>query len=593
MLKWNKIGLRNQFLIFFIVLQLLVLGLLFYYFYHNQNQFYLDQLKETLENESKLIVNNEKVDFSSNPASEIDRWVKKWGQKIETRITIIKRNGQVLADSKSKPDLMDNHGDRPEIRNVLEGDNKDTSIRYSKTLNKKMFYFASPVKKDGKLIGVIRLYKSLKNINKIIKNNIRSYFLFICIILIITFLLLLKFTSNIINPLSKLTEMASNIAHGNFGQRIKLKNYENEIGILARMFNYMADQLEDKIEEISEEKNRAEAILSSMVDGVIATDINRKIILANPAARKMLDINVEHVEQKDLITIIRHFKIDKSLEEALENNETVSEEITIKNPDKKILRCNFAPITDEQNNVIGGIIVFTNITELRKLEQIRKDFVANVSHELRTPLTSIIGYVDTLLENEIKDFETSNRFLNIIKREADRLSLLIKDLLNLSKFEDNQYSLKPDDFEPILNKTLKILKESAAEKNITITTELEPNLPLVLMIPEQIEQVLINLIDNSIKYTPEGGEVIIKAYTKVNKLFIEVEDNGIGIPQKDLDRIFERFYRVDKARSRSLGGTGIGLSIVKHIIKGHNSEIEVKSEEDKGTCFRFYLNKAR
>lgn len=594
MLNWNNLSLRKQFLLLFIFIEVLVLVGLMLYLNHNEREFYLNQLKRNLVHESRLILDNEKLDLTRPPA-ELDSWIKELGDKIDKRITVITREGLVIADSAYDPAEMDNHINRPEINEVLEGNKTGLSIRRSKTLEKEMFYLTLPVKVQGEIVGFIRLSKSLQDINSVIRKNIINYLIFLFVTLIITLLLLWKFSKDIINPLNQVANLAGKLARGNFQERINLKNYKNEIGTLARMFNFMAAQLENKINEISEEKNRAEAILTSMVDGLIATDRDKKIRIINPAARKMFAIEEKEIKGKELIEVVRHHEIDRFLENSLLNNQVLSEEIVIQKDEKRIFRCNFAPITNERDQVIGGIIVLNDISELRRLEQVRTEFVANVSHELRTPLTSIIGYIDTIMENEIRDPSTIDRFLRIIKTEADRLALLIRDLLDLSRLEgkNRQPELYPSDLQKLIKKTSLILGDKAEEKDIQLKTEVEDDLPPVKMVPEQIELVLTNLIDNGIKYTPEGGEVIIRAFTNQNRVIVEVEDNGIGIPEEEQERIFERFYRVDKARSRALGGTGIGLSIVKHIIKNHQSEIEVESMPGEGSVFRFYLQVAR
>ncbi|MDI3547854.1 MAG: two-component system, OmpR family, phosphate regulon sensor histidine kinase PhoR [Halanaerobiales bacterium] len=594
MLNWNNLSLRKQFLLLFIFIQVLVLVGLMLYLNHNEREFYLNQLKRNLVHESRLILDNEKLDLTRPPA-ELDSWIKELGDKIDKRITVITREGLVIADSAYDPAEMDNHINRPEINEVLEGNKTGLSIRRSKTLEKEMFYLTLPIKVQGEIVGFIRLSKSLRDINSVIRKNIINYLIFLFITLIITLLLLWKFSKDIINPLNQVANLAGKLARGNFQERINLKNYKNEIGTLARMFNFMAAQLENKINEISEEKNRAEAILTSMVDGLIATDRDKKIRIINPAARKMFAIEEKEIKGKELIEVVRHHEIDRFLENSLLNNQVLSEEIVIQKDEKRIFRCNFAPITNERDQVIGGIIVLNDISELRRLEQVRTEFVANVSHELRTPLTSIIGYIDTIMENEIQDPSTIDRFLRIIKTEADRLALLIRDLLDLSRLEgkNRQPELYPSDLQKLIKKTSLILGDKAEEKDIHLKTEVEDDLPPVKMVPEQIELALTNLIDNGIKYTPEGGEVIIRAFTNQNRVIVEVEDNGIGIPEEEQERIFERFYRVDKARSRALGGTGIGLSIVKHIIKNHQSEIEVESMPGEGSVFRFYLQVAR
>ena len=589
---------RNQLIIIFIIIQIIILSVIFFYFTKHQSNFYIEQLKVSLKNEAKLIISKEKMDFKNEVSNKekvdnFDKWSKEWGEKIEARITMIARDGKVLADSTYNPREMDNHLNRPEVQQIIKGNNNGSSIRKSDTLNIDMLYIALPVIENGKIVAFMRLAKSLKEINNVIRQNLKSYLFFFISLFIFSLILLWRFTSNLINPIQEMSTMASEIADGNYKKRISLRSHSRELDKMTDKFNFMAEQLDKKINEISDEKNKAEAILISMVDGVIATDENENIILINPAARKMLSIEQEKAKNKNFMRVIRNHRINEFLEEVLQKKKTLSKEIVLQKNDKKILRCHFAPITNQSNELRGGVIVFTDITELRRLEQVRKDFVANVSHELKTPLTSIIGYVDTLVESDNIDEETSNRFLQIIKDEADRLSFLIQDLLDLSKFEQKNPELNVANLEKIIDKTVSILKDKAKDKNIILEKEISKGLPQVFMIKEQIEQVMINLIDNAIKYTPEGGHVTVRALDDGDNILIEVEDDGLGIPAEDKNRIFERFYRVDKARSRAMGGTGIGLSIVKHIIQGHNSEIGLESTAGEGSKFWFYLKKVK
>ncbi len=564
-----------------------------FYYNYSQRQAYLDQLKNSLYYQANLIDAFEITNINEIPSKITDKWASKMSKEIDKRITIVDKNGIVFADSDHNIDKMDNHIDRPEIQAILAGASIGTSIRQSDTLKIDMYYLAIPIIKDGTLIGFIRLSKSLEEINQTISGNIKSNLLFFFFMLLLTLLLVWKFTNDIVNPLSQITRIADNLAKGNFKDRIMIKEYNNEIGTLARVFNNMATQLEGKINQISEEKNRAEAILTSMVDGLIATDANMQIRLINPAAKKIFDLKDYKIKGNRVIEVFRHHEIEYKLEKAMKGNEILSQEIVIQKEESKTLKCNFAPINNNQGVVIGGIVVFSDITELRKLEQMRKEFVANVSHELRTPLTSVIGYVDTILENEIQDQSTIERFLNIIKKEADRLALLIKDLLDLSKLESkNKYVLRPGTLSDVIDKSVSILSEKAENKDIEIKVEISSE-GMVYFIPEQIEQVFINLIDNAIKYTLEGGRVVIRVYPRYDKVVVEVSDNGIGISKGEQERIFERFYRVDKTRARSLGGTGIGLSIVKHVIQNHKNKIEIESQPGKGSTFRFYLDKVK
>jgi len=564
-----------------------------FYYNYSQRQAYLDQLKNSLFHQANLLKAFEVTNVNEIPPEITDSWSKDMSKKIDKRITIVDKHGIVIADSDHNIEEMDNHIDRPEIKAVLAGASIGTSIRQSDTLNIDMYYLAIPIIKDGSLNGFIRLSKSLEEINDTISGNIKSNLLFFFFMLLLTLLLVWKFTNDIVNPLSQITRIADNLAKGNFKDRIMIKEYNNEIGTLARVFNNMATQLEGKINQISEEKNRAEAILTSMVDGLIATDANMQIRLINPAAKKIFDLKDYKIKGNRVIEVFRHHEIEYKLEKAMKGNEILSQEIVIQKEESKTLKCNFAPINNNQGVVIGGIVVFSDITELRKLEQMRKEFVANVSHELRTPLTSVIGYVDTILENEIQDQSTIERFLNIIKKEADRLALLIKDLLDLSKLESkNKYVLRPGTLSNVIDKSVSILREKIENKNIKIKVE-NSSEDMVYIISEQIEQVFINLIDNAIKYTLEGGRVVIRVYPRYDKVVVEVSDNGIGISKGEQERIFERFYRVDKTRARSLGGTGIGLSIVKHVIQNHKNKIEIESQPGKGSTFRFYLDKVK
>mgnify|MGYP006272694429 CR=1 FL=1 len=592
MLKWNKLGIKNRLIIIFIVIQLLIIALSFYYFSTNHREFYLEQEKISLEHYSQLMLNNISIEEIENGNGILEEKAADWSNDSETRITIIAAGGKVLADSHYEIAEMDNHRNRPEVIEAISSDSSGNAIRYSDTIGEEMLYYAVPIKNQGELIGILRTARPLQFIRSVLIEDIKSYLFFFVILAVITILLGWRLTYSIVKPLETVTETAEKISEGDLSQRIPVRKYDSEIEKLARMFNFMAEELEDKITEISQEKNRIEAILESMVDGVIAVDKEARVSLINPAARRIFNIEAEKVRGKELISTLFSHRIDMYLERAFDKKESISREIKYKNPDEKIIHATFIPLLDEKENVNGGVIVLTDITELRKLETVRNDFVANVSHELRTPLTSMVGYLDTLLESDIEDPKTRDRFLKIIKEETDRLSILIKDLLNLSKIESQSFDLEADDFKEVLNKVLNLLQKKAEDKNIDFEVEIAEDLPLVYMVREQIKQVLINLIDNAIKYTPAGGKITVRVEKEGDKVYFSVKDNGMGIPQADQERIFERFYRVDKARSRVLGGTGIGLSIVRNIIKQHGSEIQVKSREGAGSEFYFYLKAA-
>ena len=590
MLKWNKLGIKNRLIIIFIVIQFLIISLSFYYFSTNHREFYLEQEKISLEHYSQLMLNNIGTEEIEKASQSLEEKAANWSNDSETRITIIAAGGKVLADSHYDITEMGNHRNRPEVVQAVRSGSSGNAIRYSDTIGEEMLYFAIPIRNQGELIGILRTARPLKFIRNVLIEDIKSYLFFFAILAVITMLLGWLLTYSIVKPLETVTEAAEKISEGDLSQRIAVRKYDSEIEKLARMFNFMAEELEEKIDEISTEKNRIEIILESMVDGVIAVNKEGKVSLINPAARRIFNIEAEKIKGKELISSLFSHRIDMYLQRAFDKKESISREIKYKNPEQKIIQATFIPLLDEEENVNGGVIVLTDITELRKLETVRNDFVANVSHELRTPLTSMVGYLDTLLESDIEDPETRDRFLKIIKEETDRLSVLINDLLNLSKIESQSFDLKPENFQEIVNKVVNLLTQNAENKNIELKLEIADDLPLVYMVREQIKQVIINLLDNAIKYTPAGGKVEVKIEKEGDKVYFSVQDTGIGIPQADQERIFERFYRVDKARSRALGGTGIGLSIVRNIVKQHGSEIQVKSREGVGSEFSFYLN---
>ncbi len=592
MLKWNNLGIKNRLIIIFIVIQLFIISLSFYYFSANHREFYLEQEKINLGHYSQLMLNNISLEEIENEDRILEKKAAEWSNDSETRITIIAADGKVLADSDYEIKEMDNHRNRPEVVQAIESDYSGTAIRYSETIGEEMLYYALPVKNQGELIGVLRISRPIEFIRSVLFEDIKSYLFFFIILAAITIIFGWRLTYSIVKPLETVTKTAEKISEGDLSQRIPVRKYNSEIEKLARMFNLMAEELEDKITEISQEKNRIEAILESMVDGVIAVDKKGKISLINSAARRIFNIEAEKVKGKELINSLFSHRIDMYLERAFDKKESISREIKYNNPEQKIIQATFIPLLDESEDVNGGVIVLTDITELRKLETVRNDFVANVSHELRTPLTSMVGYLDTLLESNIEDPKTRDRFLKIIKEETDRLSVLIKDLMNLSKIESQSFDLEADDLIKVINKVVNLLKQNAENKNIEIKLKFDEQIPLVYMVREQIKQVLINLIDNAIKYTSAGGEVLIRVEKEEDKIYCFIKDNGMGIPRADQERIFERFYRVDKARTRSLGGTGIGLSIVRNIIKQHGSEIQVKSREGAGSEFYFYLKSA-
>jgi len=394
-------------------------------------------------------------------------------------------------------------------------------------------------------------------------------------------------------PLREIADAAARIGVGEKGVRISLSGRTGEIGYLAQVLNDMAGRIEQQMHRISSEQQRLSAILRGMGEGVMVTDRTGNILLVNPAFLRMFGIRGE-VVGSPLVEVCRHPDLLQAFEIQRESGEEMSCEITIPST-SLVLLAHWVPLLEKDNQRQGTVAVFHDISELKRLESIRRDFVANVSHELRTPVAVIKGYAETLLDGVLDDSaEQSRCFVEIIGRHAERLSSLINDILTLSRLEgrDAGCRLLPLDITAVIEKVRLLMEDHASGKGIGLKVVIAGNLPLVYGDQGQLEQVLLNLLDNAVKYTPDGGRITLTTRPDAGRVAITVADTGSGIPRKDLSRIFERFYRVDEGRSREQGGTGLGLAIVKHIVQLHEGEIKVESEPGEGSVFTLYLKTA-
>lgn len=506
------------------------------------------------------------------------------------RVTIIDKTGIVLSDSAKDAETMDNHKNRPEIVEALQG-RIGKSTRYSKSINTNMMYIALPLYRDSGIEAVVRLSLPLGEIKRIIKGIWTVVFLAILLGTLTTFFIGIKFSKEIIRPIREMTIAVKDIAMGNYSRRIKIKT-KDELKELSEAFNYMAERLNNTLQELTDKKKEIEAILTSMVDGVIAVSIDGRIILTNPSAEAMFRVEKDNIMGRHFLEIIRNYELYEFLQEVLNSGEVSFKELRILSPKERILRVHITPLKDG-DKMMGAVAVMRDITEIRRLERVRRDFVANVSHELKTPLTSIKGFVETLLSGAKNDEKVSRRFLEIIDFEATRLSNMIEDLLNLSEIENSQENFKKEkvDLKEIIERLSIIFKNRLTAKNLSLDINIQDELPPLIGDRLWAEQVMINLVDNAVKYTPDSGKIRVSAKEAGDYIIVEVEDTGIGIPEEDIPRLFERFYRVDKARSRVMGGTGLGLAIVKHAVKAMDGEVSVKSQVGKGSTFTVKFKK--
>jgi two-component system phosphate regulon sensor histidine kinase PhoR len=405
--------------------------------------------------------------------------------------------------------------------------------------------------------------------------------------------LILRFMTR---PIQAVTDLANRVASGTLDKGVSVEP-DDELGRLSKAINEMSLQLQNKIEEISREKDYLQTLLSGILEGVLVVDARGRILMVNNALRQLLSLS-PRVEDRTPLEIIRNAELERTLRQVLEDGGNTTLELTLPSPDGKTFEINVVGISPSAEGIVkedegrrGVIAVFHDITRLKELEKIRRDFVANVSHELRTPLTTIKGYAETLLEGALKE-EVASQFVQVIKRHSDRLEKIVEDLLILSKIESKEFQLKMESLSVsgLIGDVLDFMKEPLNKKKISVSVgELPPTL-LVYGDRQYLEQVLINILDNAIKYGHERGRMIISATERDQReVEISVKDDGIGIPKEDLLRVFERFYRVDKGRSHELGGTGLGLSIVKHIVQAHGGRIWVESQLGEGSTFYFTL----
>jgi two-component system sensor histidine kinase VicK len=495
--------------------------------------------------------------------------------------TVVNRNdNKIIYSSDSR---YNENGEARFLNELLESDNfvqamagktggEKKLIRYG---NRDFFDYARPV---GDFVLYFRYYKEgwqniLDSFSKVIISSL-------LIALSVAFVLGYTLSKTITVPITRIMHRAKKIAGGDFDQALVVKS-DDEIGKLTKTFNYMAKNLKDTLAEISSEKNKIETILNNMTDGVIAFNLKGEVIHTNPASKYMLGTDVINSTFSDYA---EKYGLDFSLE-GIKYLESINDKEFIASVGSKTIRMHFAVFTDKMKKPEGVIAVLQDITEQQKLDNMRKEFVANVSHELRTPLTSIKSYTETLLDGALEDRDTSERFLKVIDSEADRMTRLVKDLLELSRLDNSQmnWSFKSMSFVDMVKASVEKIEIEARNKNHTLECFVIGEIPDVRADYDRMEQVILNLLSNAIKYTPDGGKITVYIGKNYNEVYVKVSDTGIGIPEQDLPRLFERFYRVDKARSREMGGTGLGLAIAREIVESHGGTVSITSEYGKGT----------
>lgn len=534
--------------------------------------------------------------LSSTP--QLQAAVRDLSARALARVTVIAPDGRVLADSAvsdSNLATLENQRARPEFQQVA-ATGRGTDLRTSHPTGERTLYLAVGLSGTNQTAPTVflRLGLPMTTYDREVDKLHRDLALAFGIAFLIAVALSVWLAHSITKPLSYIAIAARQLAKGDHVARIRTGS-RDEVGLLADTLNHMTDQLRTKIDELSEDRSQLMAMLTSMVEGVMILDRRGHVLQINPALERMFDVTRMEARGHPCSDVFRHPQLDSLVSTVLTKRKNEEDEILL-HPSGRRLHIEASVTESDRENEACAVLVFHDMTELRRLEIIRKDFVANVSHELRTPLTSIKGYIEALLDGAKDDPETSTKFLDIILKQSDRLNLILEDLLQLSMIESGQVLFKrePLHIQSVIERTLAMIKPLADKKGQRLVSFVEDNLPAVLSDEDRLLQVLSNLLDNAVKYTPGKGTITVAAHPVLDgaeqpamatAVELSVSDTGFGIPEWDRPRVFERFYRVDKARSRELGGTGLGLAIVRHIVEGLGGRVWVEANAPIGSRF--------
>jgi two-component system, OmpR family, phosphate regulon sensor histidine kinase PhoR len=563
---------------------ILGMGLLGFFVVRAERQNELDHLQKYLTDEATLVAEMALPGLAS-PAtdSSLDSLAKKAGRDIGARVTIVAQDGAVLGDTWEDPATLENHLSRPEIQQALTS-GAGQSTRYSTTTNESMMYVAVKVADPGRLVGFARVALSLDSVNAVVDSTVRSTIIAVAVASLAVILIMALLTRMVTRPVRRLTRAAVRVSTGQFDQFIDIQSAD-ELGRLGRAFNKMSANLNAMMSSVSSEKSKLQAILATITDGVIITDAKGFLLMANPAAENLFNFTQAKVAGKPLIEVILNHQIEEVLKKCLQTGQKSAAQIdTVAG---KFLRTIAIPFQTDETP--GALLLCQDLTELRTLQTLRREFIGNVSHELRTPLASIKAIVETLLDGAIDEPVVARDFLNQVHTEVDNLTQMVNELIELSRIETGAARLdkQPLDLNQAVQEVADHLAPQAQRKPLTITTQLVESLPRVQADRARVLEVITNILHNAIKFTPAGGRITLTTGLNGNSVEVRISDTGIGISAADLLHIFERFFKADKARSSE--GSGLGLAIAKHIIQAHGGKIWVQSQEGRGSTFGFSL----
>jgi len=588
---------QNSLVVKFFLSYLAVVTLLFTSFYLYSStvvrDFYVSSLGERLELEARLLA---KALPSLSDNHEFDLLCRNLANELVTRITIVGADGRVLCDSVEASATMENHRWRPEVVEALKT-GAGSSFRYSTTTGEELFYRAF-LQDEGESQRIVRLAIALDEVQAVTNSLRRSLFLGFLVASAVGLLLAFAFSRRLSRRVKRLVEFCGQVAEGVFPQNFFGKSGGDEIHRLERHLNDMGEKIRQNVQQAIAEKEKANSILRGMMEGVLVIDPKGRVLVINEQAQRMFNLSPDRdIRGASILELSRHPEMKKLIEQVLVFDFTsgrYSRQVELH--EGRWFRVNAVSLRNNQSNTYGSILVFHDITEVKQLERMRSDFVANVSHELRTPLTAIRGYAETLRQTPPDDPADAQHFLSIIEKHAERLTRLTENLLTLSDLESGKIEIdfNPVDIKRVVQSVSEVFSDAANKKQVTLEQVIEQELPAVMGDGDRLQQLLINLVDNAVKYTPVNGTVTVKAQrttinSSIDAVELSVTDTGTGIPEHAIPRLTERFYRVDKARSRDLGGTGLGLAIVKHIAQAHGAQLKIESALHKGTMVSVLL----
>jgi len=569
-----------------IILVLLASSLILSHFFKN---YYIDSVKDNLIYEAVLasdmfrFYQPEKDDFGVF-AEDIAKIV---ALDTGARVTVIDEVGRVISDSQFDASKMESHAGRPEVYKALKGQFGE-DIRFSGTAGIRMLYVAVPFE-SGEIKGVIRLSKPLTEVESLYRKLFTILLFSITLTGVAAFFISIFMARRFSQPISDITEAVRDIARGNLKRRVRHES-DDELGILAEAVNDMTDYLEKTIIKISEVKNRFEAVLNNTVNAILMLDSEGRITYANPVAYKLFGFNDDYIGRKS-VELISNYELAQAIDKVKKELVPVRRNINLHDRGERIIEANIIPVLEGNEAFLNSILIVMNdITEIKRLETVRRDFVANVSHELKTPVAAISGFAETLMEEKGENPENIKEFSQIIYDESQRLKKLIDELLELSRLESGKMPTNfiELDLAKAAGEAVDIIKKRFPERKDDIVLIGKEEV-VIEADKEQLMRIMLNLLENAVYYSPQGSRIVLEIAEKSDNAIIKVTDKGEGIPDKEIPRLFERFYRVDKARSRKTGGTGLGLAIVKHLVENNNGIIKVESRVKEGSTFTVIL----